>query len=90
METVVISIGGSVILSEDIDVSFFNELKALLIKLSENFKFFLVVGGGKTARTYIKLGRKFNFKEDLLDEIGIRVTKVNAKLASQDCKTKQG
>ena len=80
METIVISIGGSVVLSEDADVSFFNELKTLLKKLSEDFKLYLVVGGGKTARTYIKLGRKFNFNEDLLDEIGIKVTKVNAKL----------
>jgi uridylate kinase len=80
METIVISIGGSVVLSEEADVSFFNELKTLLKKLSKNFRLYLVVGGGKTARTYIKLGRKFNFDEDLLDEIGINVTKVNAKL----------
>ena len=80
METIVISIGGSVILSEDTDASFFNELKTLLKKLSNNFRIYLVVGGGKTARTYIKLGRELNFKEDFLDEIGIRVTKVNAKL----------
>ena len=80
METIVISIGGSVILSEDVDVSFYNKLKTLLIKLSKNFKFYLVVGGGKTARTYIKFGRKLNFNEDSLDEIGINVTKINAKL----------
>lgn len=80
METIVISIGGSVVLSEDADVSFFDELKTLLKKLSKDFRLYLVVGGGKTARTYIKLGRKFNFDEDLLDEIGIKVTKVNAKL----------
>lgn len=80
MKAIVISIGGSVILSEDADISFFNELKTLLKKLSKNFKFYLVVGGGKTARTYIKLGRKLNFEEDLLDEIGIDVTRVNAKL----------
>lgn len=80
METIVISIGGSIVLSEEADVSFFNVLKTLLKKLSKDFKLYLVVGGGKTARTYIKLGRKFNFDEDLLDEIGINVTKVNAKL----------
>ena len=80
METIVISIGGSVLLSEDADVSFFDEIKTLLEKLSKNFKIYLVVGGGKTARTYIKLGRKLNFREDFLDEIGINVTRVNAKL----------
>jgi len=80
MESIVISFGGSVVLSEDVDTSFFNELKNLLKKMSKNFKIYLVIGGGKTARTYIKLGRKFNFKEELLDEIGIEITKVNAKL----------
>ncbi|MCK5636742.1 MAG: UMP kinase, partial [Thermoplasmatales archaeon] len=80
METIVISIGGSVILSEDADVSFFNKLKTLLEKLTKNYKIYLVVGGGKTARTYIKLGRKLNFEEEFLDEIGIDVTRANAKL----------
>jgi len=82
MESIVISLGGSVVLSEDVDTSFLNELKNLLKKMSKNFKIYLVIGGGKTARAYIKLGRKFNFKEELLDEIGIEVTKINAKLVA--------
>jgi len=80
MESIVISIGGSVILSEDANISFFNELKTLLKKLSKDFKLYLVVGGGKTARTYINFGRKLDFEENILDAIGIDVTKVNAKL----------
>ena len=80
METIVISIGGSVLLSEDADVTFLKEFKILIENLSKNLKIYLVVGGGKTARTYIKLGRKLNFKEELLDKIGIDATRVNAKL----------
>jgi len=80
MESIVISIGGSVILSEDANISFFNELKTLLKKLSKDFRLYLVVGGGKTARTYINFGRKLDFEENILDAIGIDVTKVNAKL----------
>ena len=80
METIVISIGGSVLLSEDADVSYLKEFKSLIETLCKNLKIFLVVGGGKTARTYIKLGRKLNFKEELLDKIGIDATRVNAKL----------
>lgn len=80
METIVISYGGSVILSDDVDVSFFRELKNLLKKLTDNYKIYLIIGGGKTARTYIKLGRKLNFKEEILDEIGIEITRANAKL----------
>ena len=80
MESIVISIGGSVILSEDTDVSFFNELKTMLKKLSKDFRIYLIVGGGKTARTYIHLGRKLNFEEEFLDQIGIDVTRANAKI----------
>lgn len=87
METIVISIGGSVLLSEDADVSFLKEFKILIENLSKNLKIFLVVGGGKTARTYIKLGRKLNFKEETLDKIGIDATRVNAKLLANILET---
>lgn len=80
MEAIVISVGGSVILSEDVDALFFSKLKTLLVTLSKKYKIFLVVGGGITARTYIKLGRKLNFDEEFLDEMGIDITRVNAKL----------
>ncbi len=79
MESIVISIGGSVILSKEADVDYFKNLKKLLIKFSKNKKFFLIVGGGKTARTYINFGRNFNLKENILDEIGIDITRINAK-----------
>jgi len=79
MEAIVISIGGSVILSDDINKNYFNSLKNLLNVFSKKYKIFLVVGGGKTARTYIKTGRNYNLKEEILDEIGIDITKVNAK-----------
>ena len=80
MESIVISIGGSVILSEDVNLTFYKELKTLLNKLSKKLKVYLVVGGGKTARSYIKLGRVLNIKENFLDELGIDVTRLNAKL----------
>ncbi|KYK22860.1 hypothetical protein AYK24_01760 [Thermoplasmatales archaeon SG8-52-4] len=80
MESIVISIGGSVILSDDVTLTFFNELKALLEKLCKKVKIYIVVGGGKTARSYIKLGRVLNLKENFLDELGIDITRLNAKL----------
>jgi len=80
MESIVISIGGSVILSDDLDISFFKKLTVLLKKISKQYKVYIVIGGGKTARTYIKLGRNLNFSEELLDQIGIDITRINAKL----------
>ena len=80
MESIVISIGGSVIFSEEANVDYFKKFKLLINKISKNYKIFLIVGGGKTARNYINLGRKHNLKENILDEIGIKITRVNAKL----------
>ena len=82
METIVISIGGSVILSEDADVPFFKNLVNLLKKLSKHYKIYIIVGGGKTSRIYIKLGRILNLDEKILDEFGIDITRINAKLLS--------
>jgi len=79
METIVLSLGGSVVLSEEADVQFFKKLINLLKKLSKNYKIFIVVGGGKTARSYIDSGRSLGFDEETLDKIGIDVTRINAK-----------
>ena len=79
MKTIVISIGGSVILSDDINLDYFNKLYALLDKI-KNYKIFIVVGGGKIARDYINFGRKLNFKENTLDYFGILITRINARL----------
>ena len=76
MKSIVISLGGSVLISEDLDYSFFNKLKNFLEQLINEYKIFIVVGGGKTARTYIKLGRKLNFDEKTLDKFGIDITRM--------------
>lgn len=80
MKSVVISIGGSVILSEDADVSFLNSLVNILKKISRRYKIFIIVGGGSVARKYIKLGRELDFDEETLDQIGIDITRVNARI----------
>jgi uridylate kinase len=87
METIVISIGGSVIVSEDADVSFFKKLVNLLNKLSSKYKIFIVVGGGKTARKYIELGRELGLSEETLDDLGIKITRINAKLLASIVET---
>ncbi|MCK4347204.1 MAG: UMP kinase [Thermoplasmatales archaeon] len=87
METIVISIGGSVIISEDADVSFFKRLVNLLNKLSSKYKIFIVIGGGKTARKYIKLGRELGLSEETLDDLGIKMTRINAKLLASIIET---
>jgi len=80
MNSIVISLGGSVLINDDIDISYFKNFTSLLKKLSSQNKIYIIVGGGKTARTYIKLGRKLDFDEKTLDQFGIDITRVNAKI----------
>jgi uridylate kinase len=80
MKTVVVSIGGSVVLSDEADVLFLKNLTDLFKKICKEYKLFIIVGGGKIARRYIQLGRELGFDEDTLDLIGIDVTRVNARI----------
>jgi uridylate kinase len=79
MQSIVISLGGSIVLSEEADDKFFKQLVSLLKKFSKKYKIYLVVGGGKTARIYIQTGRTIGLDEKTLDKLGIDVTRVNAK-----------
>ncbi|MEM2899425.1 MAG: UMP kinase, partial [Thermoplasmata archaeon] len=79
MERISISIGGSIFLPDDSDVSFLKELATLLIEKSKKRKIGIVTGGGKTARYYIKLGRALGVNEAMLDMLGIDATRINAR-----------
>ena len=79
MKNIVLSIGGSVILSDDIDASFLQKLAVLLHKINKEYKLYIVVGGGNIARRYIRLGRHLGYNEQLLDTLGIEITRVNAR-----------
>lgn len=83
MKSIVISIGGSIIVSDEIKSSYFKKLNNTLIDQCKNQKIFIVVGGGKTARKYIKLGRELALSEKVLDEIGIEATRLNAKFLTK-------
>ena len=83
MGTVVISLGGSILISDDADTAFLQQLATLLEKISTSYKLYIVVGGGRTARIYINKGRELGFSEEVLDEFGIAITRVNAKMLAQ-------
>ncbi len=80
MDIVVISIGGSVLIPDDNDFEYLSGLAQLLIGLSSKIKLYVVVGGGRISRYYIKLGREFGTDERVLDEMGVDVTRLNARL----------
>jgi uridylate kinase len=80
MKTVVLSLGGSVVLSEEANTTFLRNLTTMLQKISEQYTLFVIVGGGKIARQYIQIGRNLGFHEQLLDQLGIDITRVNARI----------
>ncbi len=78
MKPLVISLGGSIIASAEVD--FIRELSKMLRREGERRRVFVVVGGGKTAREYIRKARELGADESFLDEIGIMATRLNAAL----------
>jgi uridylate kinase len=80
METVVVSIGGSILVPGNDDAGYIERLAEVIRKLCEGRRLFLICGGGKVARQYISLGRELGGSSDELDMLGIDVTRVNARL----------
>ena len=82
MSKIVISVGGSLICPNDIDIIFLKNFYKIIIKqLKQNKKFILITGGGKLARNYQKAAQKITkVSNKELDWLGIQATKINAQL----------
>lgn len=76
---IVVAIGGSILL-KTYDAQRFQEYSDILKDLSNEHEIFVVVGGGKPAREYIGVARDLGAGEAKCDDLGIEVTRVNAKL----------
>ena len=76
---IVIAIGGSILL-KDYDSARFKQYSKILKELTNEHEIFVVVGGGKPARDYIGVVRDLGAGEAQCDDIGIEVTRINAKL----------
>lgn len=77
---VVLSVGGSVLTTGDGDAAYYDRLAGLLAKLGREFPLVVTTGGGRTARDYIRVGRALGLTEVELDEIGVEVTRLHARL----------
>ncbi len=79
-KVVIISLGGSLIIPDKIDIKFLKDFKKVLLKNTRKYKFVVVCGGGKTAREYIQgLENLEKNKEYLQGLIGIATTRLNAR-----------
>ena len=79
---VVISLGGSIIVPDEINIEFLKGFKKLINDFVEKGnKAIIVCGGGKTCRKYQNAAGKIsNLRNDDLDWMGIHTTRLNAQL----------
>jgi len=77
---VVVSIGGSVLFTGEDDPRYLDGLAKLLGDLGRDLPLLVTTGGGRTAREYIQLGRTLGLTEVELDEVGIDVTRLHARI----------
>lgn len=79
-QRIIISLGGSLLVPDGIDVAFVQRLKAFIIThIKQGYSFILVVGGGKTARKYIDSAAEVTeITDDDKDWLGIHATRMNA------------
>jgi uridylate kinase len=81
-ETIIISLGGSLIIPNEIDISFLKDFKDLILaEVIKGKKFVIITGGGKICRKYQEVAKEIGTpsNEDL-DWIGIASLKLNAEL----------
>lgn len=76
MDTIVISVGGSLINPGKINISFLKDLKKLILKHAKKNKIILCTGGGKLARDYMATLHGFITQSIM----GVACTRLNAKL----------
>ena len=81
----IISLGGSLIVPGEIDTKFVKKFARMIVKeLARRHRFFIVTGGGATARKYIRALKKLgsHIPPEDLDWIGIAATRMNAQFLS--------
>jgi uridylate kinase len=81
-ETIVISLGGSLIIPEELDMEFLKSFKTLILEhVAKGKKFVIITGGGKINKKYNEAAQALsNPSRDDLDWIGIAALKLNAEL----------
>lgn len=75
----VMSLGGSLIIPDEIDLAFLSRFKKIIKKHTSKYKFVIVTGGGSVARKYIKALRLAGKSEYIQSLSGIAITRLNAR-----------
>lgn len=82
-ENIIISLGGSLVVPNDIDTAFLKVFKKSILKNLNIKRFFIFVGGGKVCRDYQKALLEFGADNKERDWMGINISKLNAEIVKQ-------
>lgn len=79
-EFIILSLGGSLIVPDEIDTDFVSRFKKIILeKIDEGYKFIIVTGGGKIARKYIQAAEAVDETDnEEKDWLGVHATRMNA------------
>lgn len=91
MNTIIISLGGSIISTDADTTAIVQDYATWLKQLAHTNVVAVIVGGGYRARVAIEEAKKNdpNLTNDQLDEIGIAATRVNAELLRSVCQVER-
>lgn len=79
-KVIVISLGGSMIIPDNVNSRFLKKFKKTILKNTKKHKFIIVTGGGSLARKYI--GALLDKSYKVQSSAGIAATRANAKFIS--------
>ena len=81
-ETIIISLGGSLIVPDEIDWKFLKKFRTVILEeIKKGKKFVIITGGGKTARQYQQAADQIiHLTKDDRDWLGVHATRLNAHL----------
>jgi len=88
-DILVVSLGGSLVVRDEINTEFLRNFKKLILKHVKRKKFVIVVGGGGICREYVKAAEQIEkISNDEKDWIGIYASRLNARLVKSLFKEK--
>ncbi len=79
---IVLSLGGSLIIPNDIDITFLKNCRKVIKSNTKHYKFIITCGGGSIARKYINALRKSESDKLFQSFSGISATRMNARFMS--------
>jgi len=80
MSTIAVKMGGSVLAKGEVDLDQMRRVAKVLVRVAKRHKVYIVMGGGKLSRDLIISCRKLGADESFCDEVGIDVSRINARV----------